>query len=464
MRNVWPCVFAVVLVGSGAAWGATITVTTTEPGIVEDGLCSLAEAVENANDGDVNSDCAAADEGSNIIELGQGETYYQESGDSYLLSRNVTINGNGSTLEAMNADVGWRGLAFSDDGIINDLTIKDSVTVAIWPLGCCVSLHRCTIRDNTAGVDLTFGTGPLVIVDSVFSSNEYGIVLDTDYGYVDVIAINTAFVSNGVAIFEPDEYPRSRATLIGCTVNDNGSGVVAGAVNLRDSTISNNQSIGVSTSSGSITGCTVSGNGSGVVLWRWYLENQKSEIEIVATTITGNTHAGIWAAEGGLFPQVWDGVAFISDSTVTGNEFGLRGLEEEFKIKNTIIGSNTSNCFWFWETPGNLSGGFNLTDNNHCQLDHVSDVLVGDVMLSELGNHGGPTPTHMPLEGSPAIDMVNWEGPCSQMRTDQRGYRRPADGDGDGVAYCDCGAVEAHAVPYEPPGVPEYPDMPPAHE
>jgi hypothetical protein len=37
---------------------------------------------------------------------------------------------------------------------------------------------------------------------------------------------------------------------------------------------------------------------------------------------------------------------------------------------------------------------------------------------------------------------------CS--RFDQRRYLRPVDGDGDGVAHCDCGAVEAGAMP--PPG------------
>jgi len=47
---------------------------------------------------------------------------------------------------------------------------------------------------------------------------------------------------------------------------------------------------------------------------------------------------------------------------------------------------------------------------------------------------------------------------CS--RFDQRGYGRPADGDGDGVTHCDCGAVEAGAVPYQPPGVPGHPEMP----
>lgn len=62
-----------------------------------------------------------------------------------------------------------------------------------------------------------------------------------------------------------------------------------------------------------------------------------------------------------------------------------------------------------------------------------------DPKLSPLDDHGGPTPTHLPLPGSPAIDL----GSTVCTGKDQRGAPRPADGDGDGEARCDSGAVEA---------------------
>ena len=62
-----------------------------------------------------------------------------------------------------------------------------------------------------------------------------------------------------------------------------------------------------------------------------------------------------------------------------------------------------------------------------------------DPLLGPLVDNGGPTPTHLPLDGSPAVDMGH---PSSYPETDQRGFPRPRDGDLDGEAVCDIGAVE----------------------
>ena len=78
-------------------------------------------------------------------------------------------------------------------------------------------------------------------------------------------------------------------------------------------------------------------------------------------------------------------------------------------------------------------------------------------MLGPLQDNGGPTWTHMPLEGSPVIDRgicLSTSIPLPEglqlapILTDQRGVRRPIDGDQDGVMLCDIGAVE-----YRPPSV-----------
>ena len=60
--------------------------------------------------------------------------------------------------------------------------------------------------------------------------------------------------------------------------------------------------------------------------------------------------------------------------------------------------------------------------------------------LARCKNNGGATWTHALLAGSPAIDAGTNSG-CPA--TDQRGVARPIDGNHDGSAVCDIGAVEA---------------------
>ena len=59
--------------------------------------------------------------------------------------------------------------------------------------------------------------------------------------------------------------------------------------------------------------------------------------------------------------------------------------------------------------------------------------LSGDPVLSLLADHGGPTPTHALLPGSPALDAADNQS-CPE--TDQRGTIRPQ------AMACDMGAYE----------------------
>jgi hypothetical protein len=87
-----------------------------------------------------------------------------------------------------------------------------------------------------------------------------------------------------------------------------------------------------------------------------------------------------------------------------------------------------------------LSEGHNLEDRDDCRLDQLGDLSYTDPLLGPLADNGGPTWTHAPLIGSPAVDG----GSCPYLFTDQRYFPRPVDLPGvlnvaDG---CDIGAVE----------------------
>ena len=72
---------------------------------------------------------------------------------------------------------------------------------------------------------------------------------------------------------------------------------------------------------------------------------------------------------------------------------------------------------------------------------------IDPAIIIPLANNGGPTWTHALPANSPAVDWVD-SGLCP--KTDQRGFRRPLDGNGDGIAFCDIGAFERGLPVYLP--------------
>ena len=79
-----------------------------------------------------------------------------------------------------------------------------------------------------------------------------------------------------------------------------------------------------------------------------------------------------------------------------------------------------------------MSGGTNVFSDTTC-APIASDQIVATAALGPLAANGGPTLTHAPNVGSPALDAAN---PSSCPATDQRGVARPQ---GPG---CDVGSVE----------------------
>ena len=136
-------------------------------------------------------------------------------------------------------------------------------------------------------------------------------------------------------------------------------------------------------------------------------------IDAVNSTFSGN---------GISIPNNYCGPSWLSSSTITG---GVGAPQDTLFVTSTILAGYCGPL---------VSGGYNLIgDTTGCSIvgDTSTNITDVDPKLGPLADNGGPTPTHRPLIGSPAIDVI----PCSGG-VDQRGVARPQ---GPG---CDIGSVE----------------------
>ena len=192
-----------------------------------------------------------------------------------------------------------------------------------------------------------------------------------------------------------------------------------------------------------------------------------SSLHLINTTISHNTvlRGQSDSNGGGLFNNGSElGDVYIVNSTISGNDgaqdgggiYSFTAYGSNLNIKNTIIAGNiadqNADCGGKIETSSyNLIGSA-----TGCSFGSSTEDLIGiDPLLGTFGGHGGPTSTYSLYAGSPAIDTGNPQG-CTDglgilLTQDQRGAKRPQDGNGDGEMLCDRGAYEANGSEPEPP-------------
>jgi hypothetical protein len=218
-------------------------------------------------------------------------------------------------------------------------------------------------------------------------------------------------------------------TLQHVQVNDNHAGGAGGGIWVGDSS---QLTVGDSSISGNS-----SDNGSGGIY-------NLGAISLQNTTVSGNqglTGGGIASSGSANLLNVT-----LADNHASDTGGGLSG--PAFSLKNTLLAGNTAphgpDC-----APGFASQGYNLLgDSTGCSVSgaSASDHLGVPAHLNGLDLNGATTYTNALPGGSPAIDA----GACD-LSADQRGVKRPQDGDLDGVPKCDIGAFElAPASTYLP--------------
>lgn len=155
------------------------------------------------------------------------------------------------------------------------------------------------------------------------------------------------------------------------------------------------------------------------------------DMTMIASTISQN---GANTNAGGIYNLAQ---MVVTSTTITANTgFGARN-NADLDVTHAIFADQASGA----DCDGNVapfSLGHNLDSDGSCMLSGIGDISGGNAMLGSLADNGGPTETHLLMAGSDAIDA----GDASASASDQRGYPRPFDGDGDSVSVSDIGAVE----------------------
>ena len=166
---------------------------------------------------------------------------------------------------------------------------------------------------------------------------------------------------------------------------------------------------------------------------------------VLNSTISYNVSFGGFGG-GGIFSR---GSSTIINSTIFENRAdappGFRGRGDAIAgpantVKNSILASPTQGLGDACSGGAPTSLGHNIAGDVSCGLTGTGDRNSTNPLLGPLANNGGPTMTHAPLPGSPAIDAVPNQA-CTDLSgtplaTDQRGVARPQGGG------CDIGSVE----------------------
>ncbi len=155
-------------------------------------------------------------------------------------------------------------------------------------------------------------------------------------------------------------------------------------------------------------------------------------LDFVNDTFEGNATTGSGAVGGAICLFGGSGAltnVTFADNVVDGFGAAIFG-NPTLTIDNTLFSNNTGNnpgapmqCQVTATGSGDLQFPANHTNGGAADTACVPRVTLSDPELGALGSNGGPTPTMLPMAGSPALGIGDACPP-----TDQRGVTRPGSG------------------------------------
>ncbi len=523
-RKMAPAAVGVAMLGTilasaltpATVGAATITVVDGAVAAVDDAICSLVEAIDNANDtatGQPHNDCAAGNpSGADTINLPAGGNFLLttpvgatsfDSNGLPVITGTVIINGNGSTLSRASTAPAFRIMAVEAGGdlTVNNAAISGGLAPGSFGFGGGggfivkgrLTLNGATVSGNSGndGGGIFNYEGTLTINNSTLSNN-YASHFDSLYW------------RGGGAINNWGAMTITNSVLSGNRALGEGGAIhnyYPGEMDVRDTTFTNNEASSggaVANGTGAIAGITrgtLAGNtadGAGGGIWN------NGELTIRESTLTDN-HAlgggGItnWSRLHGINITLSGNTAirsggglsnssasYIYNATMIGNSAGWDGggaynaTNSYLSLQQTLVSGNTAveDGDEVFHTPS----VYGIIDDAYSVLGHsgaagvygftpnATDVIPTEALAlildPALASNGGPTQTHALVAGGPAVDVApDWN--CSAGTQpdgiDQRGLPRNINGKGADInEECDAGAYEVQSGPPPPPSASLY--------
>jgi CSLREA domain-containing protein len=415
------------IISNSAAWGGG--------GIANAGVVAATDTIIRANEAFTTTCCGLPVGGGGILNLG----------GMALRDGAVTANRT-DTVRFDGGGIHNQGTMTMTQVTLNENYVQFAQGGGIFNTGT-LAMIQSNVRANHTGPGFgsgggAYNEGTLIISsstvenNSVFEANGGGGIFNAGTLVIDRSAIrhnaNTGFFGPGGGISNAGTMTvtdstishnvaaspgggienRNRGTVINSTVSSNvGAPSGGGVANAGVLTITNST---VSTNTADIDFASGSDGGGGIV--------NSGTLALRFVTVAANAAPAAGTNGGGLLNR---GQAEYDNTIIAGN----------------VTGGGDADC----SNAGSLTSlGHNLSGTGTGCPIVGSDLTVdpADVFITVLGplqSNAGDTATHALLRGSPAIDAAD-DAACPA--TDQRGFSRPADGDGDGVAHCDIGAYE----------------------